>query len=72
MSKTSHFANRYIGSSQVEFYAGLIRDNVDAFNSLIVQPSTDSTLPPTAETPPVTTVPSHPVKGMVNTFKEGS
>ncbi|HZY44658.1 MAG TPA: N-acetylmuramidase domain-containing protein [Anaerolineae bacterium] len=65
------FATRYNGSGQVELYAGLIRDYVDAFNSLIVQPSMDSTPPPTTETAPATT-PSQPVKGMANTLKKSS
>ncbi len=57
------FATRYNGSGQVQFYAGLIRDYVDAFNSLIVQPATE-----TPTTPP----PAQPIKGMANTLIKGS
>jgi N-acetylmuramidase len=57
------FATRYNGSGQVELYAGLIRDYVDAFNSLIVQPATE-----TPTTPP----PAQPIKGMANTLIKGS
>jgi hypothetical protein len=45
------FATRYNGSGQVEFYAGLIKSYVDAFNSLIVQPPPLTGMPNTLQTP---------------------